>query len=523
MHQRRHRIPTLAAIAALTVATLAACSSSSGSDTSSPSDKTGGKATTTAAPATDSGPTAGRADRVRGPNKVTGPVTGGKYGIPYLAMPAGWEQQYGYTEHEYFISGDAQAYGVDGALSADGRWDAIGTNATEAYETRVIVRRPEKAADFNGTVVVEWLNVSAGRDSDPDFGFLAPELLTKGYAYIGVSAQRTGVEPGGLGMEIPNVPKAALAPLKDWDPERYGSLHHPGDQWSYDMFSQAARTALDTGKDSVLGGLQVQKMIAAGESQSSFRMVSYIDAVQPLNHLFDGFLVHSRGTSAAELNPDPKQKPPTGVQIRTDTDVPVFQFETETDLDFLDFVPARQDDNEHLVTWEVAGAAHADRSTLDYGVLAGRRWAKGANIDFSTTCGQINEGPQQPVVQTAFAALAEWVATGTKPPKSPRIELDDQGEIVRDADGIAKGGIRTPPVDAPTSVLTGTNPSTNAICVLFGSTTPFTAAQLAERYASHQAYVDAVTESANKAVDDGYLLPRHAKAFIADAEAAPVP
>lgn len=511
------RLLAASTVAALAVAPLAACSSSSGSDATSTT-----RAATTTAPA-DTGPTAGRAQRVRGPNEVTGPVTGGKYGIPYLAMPAGWEQKYGYTEHEYFIAGDAQAYGVDGALSADGRWDAIGTNATQAYKTRIIVRRPEKAASFNGTVVVEWLNVSAGRDSDPDFGFLADELLTKGYAYIGVSAQSTGVEPGGLGMEIPDVPKAALAPLKDWDPERYSTLHHPGDQWSYDMFSQAARTALDTGKDSVLGGLKVQKMIAAGESQSSFRMVSYIDAVQPLTHLFDGFLVHSRGTSAAELNPDPKQKPPAGVQIRTDTDVPVFQFETETDLDFLDFVPARQDDNAHLVTWEVAGAAHADRSTLDYGVLAGRRWAKGANIDFSTTCGQINEGPQQPVVQTAFAALAEWVSTGTKPPASPRIDVDAKGDIVRDADGIATGGIRTPPVDAPTSVLTGTNPSKNAICVLFGSTTPFTPAQLSAHWSSHQAYVNAVTASADKAVDDGFLLERHARAFIAQAKAAPVP
>lgn len=511
------RRPAALAGLVLLIGSLAACSSSASDGKATTST------TTSAISGADRGPTAGRAERVRGPNTVTGPITGGKYGIPYLAMPKGWEDRYGYTEHEYFIAGDAQAYGVDGTLSPDGRWAANGTDATTPYKTRIIVRRPKKAADFNGTVLVEWLNVSAGRDSDPDFGFLADELLSKGYAYIGVSAQSTGVEPGGLGMEIPNVPKAALAPLKDWDPQRYGSLHHPGDQWSYDMFSQAARTALDTGKDSVLGGLKVQKMIATGESQSSFRMVSYIDAVQPLNHLFDGFMVHSRGTSAAELNPDPKQKPPAGVHIRTDTDVPVFQFETETDLAFLDFVPARQDDSAHLATWEVAGAAHADRSTLDYGVLAGQRWAKGANIDFSTTCGQINEGPQQPVVQAAFSALATWVVDGTHPPTSPRIETDAKGDIVRDADGIAVGGIRTPPVDAPISVLTGTNPSTNAICVLFGSTTPFTAAQLAAHYADHDAYVRAVTKSADQAVSDGFLLAPAAKTMIADAKAADVP
>ena len=29
--------------------------------------------------------------------------------------------------------------------------------------------------------------------------------------------------------------------LKQWDPERYGDLVHPGDQYSYDIYSQAAQ------------------------------------------------------------------------------------------------------------------------------------------------------------------------------------------------------------------------------------------------------------------------------------------
>ena len=263
------------------------------------------------------------------------------------------------------------------------------------YKTRIVVRRPADADDFNGTVVVEWLNVTAGRDSDPDFGFLAPELMGDGYAYVAVSAQSTGVEPGGLGMDIPGVPEEAMAPLKDWDPERYSSLSHPGDQYSYDIFSQAARTVLEPGDEAPLGNLPVERVIAMGESQSASRLTTYVNAIQPLTGMFDGFLVHSRGSAAAGLNDEDGQSPPDGTQIREDIDVPVFQFETETDLDFLQFVKARQDDHEHLVTWEAAGTAHADRSTLDYGVEAGRRWTD-ANVDLSTTCGQVNEGPQTP-------------------------------------------------------------------------------------------------------------------------------
>jgi len=499
----------------LALAVLAGCSSASDGTSSDP------KATTTTA-AGPSKQAQALAERLASVPKaeVEGPVTGGKYDVPYLGMPEAWFDEYGYTEEEYFLSGDATAYSADGTLSTDGRWDVAATDETAPYTTRVVVRRPADAADFNGTLVVEWLNVSAGRDSDPDFGFLATELLSQGYAYASVSAQKMGVEPGGLGIEIPNVDPVALAPLKTWDPDRYGDLSHPGDGFSYDIFSQAARTVAETGEGTPLGDLDVERVIAVGESQSAFRLTSYVDGIQPLTGLFDGFLIHSRGIAAADLAEG--QTPPDGTQIRTDTEVPVFQFATETDLDFLEFVHARQDDHEHLVTWETAGTAHADRSTLDYAVQAGRRWTD-ANVDLSTTCGEVNDGPQEPIVQAAFAALHTWIVDGTKPPASPRIETDAADEIVRDDDGIAVGGIRTPAVDAPTSVLTGTNPTDSVICSLFGSTTPFTPEQLADRFEDHDAYVAAVTESADAAVADGFLLPATAEDLIAEAEDADVP
>jgi hypothetical protein len=44
------------------------------------------------------------------------------------------------------------------SLRADGR----------RYKTRIVVFRPERA-EFNGTVIVEWLNVSGGVDAAPDW------------------------------------------------------------------------------------------------------------------------------------------------------------------------------------------------------------------------------------------------------------------------------------------------------------------------------------------------------------------
>jgi hypothetical protein len=46
---------------------------------------------------------------------------------------------------------------------------------------------------------------------------------------------------------------------------------------------------------------------------------------------------------------------------------------------------------------------------------------------------------------------------------------------------------------------------------------------VARLYPTHQDYVDAVTESADTAVDAGFLLPDDRDAVAAEAEAAAVP
>ena len=453
---------------------------------------------------------------------VSGPITGGTYGVPYNPMPVELADEYGYTEQEYFISGSADAFAPVGALGMDGRWSVEPTTSAD-YETRIIVRRPADAADFNGVVLVEWLNVSAGRDSDPDFGFLHPELMDEGYAYVGLSAQATGVSGGPTRLEVPGVPREAIIPLKEWDPVRYEPLHHPGDEYSYDIYTQVARLVLDRGEPDPLGGLPVEQVIAMGESQSAGRMATYANAIQPLDEAFDGIFIHSRGSAAAPLNADPEVKTPAGGAIRDDIGVPVFQLATETDLLRLGFVAARQPDSEWVTTWEVAGTAHADRSTLDYGAASGRVWLTGADdVDPAAPCGQINDGPQAEVVRAGVVALVTWVRDGTEMPTSPQIEVAD-GDIVVDEVGNAVGGIRTPAVDAPVSVLTGKGNPASVFCSLFGGETPLSPEQLAAFYPTHDDYVDAVRESADAAVADGFLLQEDADAMVDAAEASTVP
>ena len=404
---------------------------------------------------------------------VSGPVEGGKYGLPFNAMPVRLGDEYGYEEQEYFIEGTATAYQPAGDFTADGKWDVTATT-TAPYKTRMIVRRPTDPSKFNGTVVVEWLNVSVAFDSDPDFGFARQALMRDGYAYVGVSVQPNGIVGGGPKIDIPGVD---LPPLKEWDPERYGTLTHPGDDYTYDMFSQAGQAVRRPNGVNPFDGLDVQRLMAAGESQSAGRMTTYVNAIQPITDMFDGFLIHSRGGTGAALT-SAGGRMPQNAHIRSDITEPVLQVETETDLLGLGFYGARQPDADLLRTWELAGTAHADQSTVDYGVESGRQWDTTTQIDFTDLCGQLNTGPQRFLVRRAIVALNTWIVDGTPPPNAQVIEVEN-GVIVRDDHGNAVGGIRTPAVDAPISTLTGEpDEGESVICTLFGGTTPFDAAQL---------------------------------------------
>ncbi len=333
---------------------------------------------------------------------------------------------------------------------------------------------------------------------------------------MGVSAQATGVVGGGPKIDIPGI---TLVPLKEWDPERYAPLEHPGDSYSYDMFSQAGQAIRQPDGVNPLDGLTVQRLIATGESQSAGRMTTYVNAIQPESDMYDGFLIHSRGGTGAVISADAPSMP-KNAQIRDDITDPVMQTETETDLFGLGFYPARQPDAARLRTWELAGTAHADEWTTDYGIESGRQWDMTTDVNFNQMCGELNNGPQRFLIRSALAALNGWIVDGTAPPNAEPIKVVN-GAIVRDEHRNAVGGVRTPAVDAPISSLSGeADPGESVICSLFGSTTPFDAATLVALYPTHQEYVDKVTAAADAAVAAGFVLPADRDQMVSDAQAA---
>lgn len=431
---------------------------------------------------------------------VTGPVTGGNRGFPQTSSAVDLAAS-GYIEEEFFLAGTATAYRAEGTWGSDGRWSVAPAGAAP-YVTRLLVRRPAKRSAFNGTVVVEWLNVSSRTDVDVDFGYLAAELLREGYAWVGVSAQEAGIESNGGSQFGP-----AAVGLAAWDPARYGSLDHPGDAFSYDIFSQAGRVLRSPGRVDPMGGLRVKQLIADGESQSAFRMVTYVNAIAPIARVYDGFLIHSRAGNAAPLDDAAGTAVPAAAPVRTDRRAPVLQVLTETDLFGLaeisrgaltPFPPARQADSRSVRTWEVAGTAHADADYLRLLSIQGTRQFPGF-LDLSGAVTIANSGPQQYVMRAALHALRAWVVDGVPPPSGVVLTVGN-GAIVRDAQGNALGGIRTPQLDVPVATLSGEGNS------LIGKTVPFPADILAVRYPSRSDYLRAFQKAARSAAASGFVL-----------------
>jgi Alpha/beta hydrolase domain len=452
--------------------------------------------------------------------RLEGPIGGG-LGAPFVAATAFDLAEVGYAEAEYFMAGTAAAYISDEPLSEDGMWTAE-PGATAAYKTRVLVYRPIDPQRFNGTVIVEWLNVSGGLDAAPDWIMGHTELTRAGYAWVGVSAQFAGVEDGGSIVGLPAMP------LKTVDPARYAGLVHPGDSFSYDMFSQVAQAIWFPQQTNVLGGLKPKAVIAAGESQSAFRMVTYVNAIHPLADSYDGFLIHSRSAGGTPLSERPQAAIPAPrvVRIRGDLNVPVLNFQTETDVILFASYSGRQPDTDRFRLWEAAGTAHADTYTVAVGRTdRGDSPAAAALVLTDTpveglTCSSpINSGPHHFVLKAAIAALNRWVRDGVLPPSAPRLDVDPGPPVAfrRDDHGNGLGGIRTPQVDVPIATFSGAAQVGPVICALFGSTTPFDAATVASLYPTHDAYVSAFNEATERAVAAGFVLAPDAELMKAAA------
>ncbi|WP_067482045.1 alpha/beta hydrolase domain-containing protein [Actinomadura hibisca] len=403
----------------------------------------------------------------------------------------------GYIAEEYFLSGEAVVFSpVDAPL--DGRWTTE-PKAPVPFRTRLVVHRPDAAA-FNGVVVVEWLNVSAGSDGAPFWTETHRHIMRSGMIWVGISVQRAGLY-GGSTFTSDLLPD----PVTVDQPDRYRSLEHPGDAYCPDLFSKAA----DAIREGLLGPLEVRRVLAAGKSQSARGVIGHINAVTPHHRPYDGYLLLGR-PGRMQASEDGPFRP---YLVRTDGRAPILMLQAESDVlgARLRSKPARQADGERCRLWELAGSAHADTYAMslgprDDGTVPTREMAEAldpAAVSGLSTARPVNSGPQHHyVAQAALAALDRWVAEGVAPATAALLEE------ARDGHGVVLGGVRTPWVDVPAAVLSGlgqeNHPGDDGFATNFGSTGPL---DLAALYPGGlDDYLPAFRRAAEHAVGEGFLL-----------------
>jgi hypothetical protein len=443
---------------------------------------------------------------------ATGPITGGHRGWPFGAY-AGDIGQHGYVEAEYFVSGEARRHQPVGSLTQDGRWTFETTGAPRPFTTRILVRRPKDPAKFNGTVVVEWTNVSAGYElTSAD-----SPCVYDGMAHVAVSAQQVGLQ---------GFPSGKAQGLLQWDAERYAALSHPGDSYSYDIFSQVARlVGAEDRNASVdpLGGLPVARLIAVGASQSAICLTGYFNAVQPREALFDAFMLQITPGGASGYDdriwnpPDPimSARFRTPVRLRDDLVTPLMVVNSENET--LAFYPVRQPDTVKFRYWEVAGASHAPTGLLK---LFDDKVVRDGLPALSNPEHHCSDVMWQPSYDAAIWHMHRWLHGGPPPPSQPTIDVvaGESPFIERDIYGNAKGGVRLPELAVPIARYEGHDERPGG-AGLSGLTEPFTADIVSTLYPTHSAYVAQVEAAARAAEAAGVILPDRVQEYVRQAEA----
>lgn len=431
----------------------------------------------TAAATAAATPGADRAAAALPPRPATSRPPAGVHGHPLWDS---WHtlKPFGYRQQELLVSGTARA--EDGT--------------TAPYTTRVVVFRPKEEADFNGTVLLDWVNVTAQFENPVDILEARELLLREGYAFVHVSAQAAGL------CCTPLTPKV-------WDPQRYAAISHPGDAYAGDMFAQVARLFRDgpaTGPDP-MAGLRVRRVLASGQSQSANQLHDFVTARQGAG-VIDGFLIHGEGAKTFDV----------------DLDVPVLHLLSDREAD-----PAPPGDDPNYSLWEVAATAHSDYF-IGYQQVhgSGRRVADQPALDregyddlihaagnygqdpapLQTTCTVAGATmPMHYATSSALFQLDRWVRTGERPRTQPRYAFDDTGSLARDEHGNTRGGIRLPPVEVPVATYVSTS------CNLGGITIPFTDPQVQSLYPTFAGYQRRMRAATDRAVRQGWLLRADAR------------
>lgn len=403
---------------------------------------------------------------------VSAPVTGPGAMFPGLQrVPPGTglaDQKYNVTE--YFVSGTASG---------------------KPYTTRILVRRPDDPARFSGVVVAEPMHASGNSWM---FFFSRIYMMRRGHVSVEIAPQKAGTE-------------ATIVPS---NPERYKAISLPDAAQSNEIIAQVGALLKGNGRTSPLAGLRVRRMILMGTSQSAGTLRAYLPAhatsrMPDGKPIFDGFLP----TSTAGMPIPP-------------VDVPLIQVATQTEVNggAAKGSAYRRPDGDapgdQFRLYEVAGMPHNDSRE---------------NPTYSPDPCKITvtHFPVGAMMAVALHHVIEWADKGTVPPRADRIVVEN-GALVLDAHGNARGGVRNTYVDVPVAkygVPNNADPKPGTrddfYCGIAGYQTPLAADQLSALHKDAASYRAKVKSRLDELTRAGWFLPEYAAQVTGDAEKVQIP
>ena len=480
---------------------------------------------------------------------VTGPIpsTPDNFGFAIEGFDVQPPVPEGYVIEEFLVSGAGSLYeftptGIRVVSPCPAAATSGCTNIP--YTTRMIVKRPKRDREFSGTVVIEALNPSGGFDIAAVWDRSRELFTANGDIFIGWSSKSVIVNA-----------------LKQWNPARYAGLHWdylpftPGsnsgvnDGITFDIAAQIGALIKTNGRGSPLHGLRVRHVIESGFSQDggfTFTQADVFHAIERMpggGPIYDGYVpmgtngpsnINFGLTPAGALpatDPRRKMQPRNAPVIHIDTETEIF-LGTLTPTGLLFRRPDSDAPGDRTRIWEVPGAAHVSNDFDEAAPAIERDAAQIQKLQLADSpplgCAhqQFVNGlvqglpgvispdnfPFSSVQNAAFQSLVRWIETGIAPAHGTPIQIDTTTtppHIVRDAQGNATGGVRTPFLDVPITTFVPSDTvahvtAFSGFCVLYGYNLPFDAAKLQTLYRNHGDYVSQFARGAIQAVRDGF-------------------
>jgi Alpha/beta hydrolase domain len=432
--------------------------------------------------------TAQSGEPYRGTNEQ--PVAGPGLPIPALVP-------YGYIEEEYFVSGT-----VDG----------------QPYETSLLVRKPKDPSKFSGLVALETVHAQG---AIPFWG-QRDVWLKGGHGWVAVGSQLIALEqyikksnPARYAsLRIPEMPQQAAAPGTPPGNPLAGGAQSRISQAILTQVGALLKSNLANGP---FAGMKVKYLLMGGSSQTGGTTLQYIQESHAKARMPNGKPIYD-GYAPMEAF---AHGPITGgdaavMHVVGEGDFELFRSMTHNgDFGIRDDSDAP---NDRFREYQIVASSHVPTRGLSDPRVLIPTLTMGAGGDE-----HLSQFPSAPIYRAAMTHLVDWVMKGVVPPRAARIEMNN-GDIVRDEYGNAKGGIRSPYVDVPTARYIASAPDpdgNNRVRRMLGLQEPFTAEKLRQLYKTRDNYLQLFDAGIDKMVSAGWLLAEDAQVLKNDETKTP--